>query len=195
MRIWLLWLVLITALSRTPAFAETRDLISRSYISACESCHGRYGNPEAHLIPRINAQKPHYIIMRLNQLSQAGDGRSAVAVAHANLPEKLKSEIALYFAALPATKRESRDASGVGAKIYHDGDTSRNIGRCSYCHGNDGEGDGVVPRLAGQHKAYLKIRLDLLSSLPLENGGAMHLAVHDVTPEEIDNIASYLAAQ
>jgi len=49
----------------------------------------------------------------------------------------------------------------------------------------NGEGDGPIPRVAGQHQAYLKIRLDILTGFILPDGGAMHLAVETVTPARL----------
>jgi cytochrome c553 len=183
---WLLVLIVAVNLPGV-AFAQTADVLPRSLVGNCEACNGREGNSQSHLIPRINGRRPHYIIRRLNQLGEmTGGNRSAVAVAHtANLAERLKSQLAQYFADRVPTSFEKPDPSSPGAEIYRHGISERKIAPCSTCHGMNGEGDGPIPRLAGQHQAYLKIRLDLLTGFILPDGGAMHLAVETVTPAEI----------
>ncbi|HUO02131.1 MAG TPA: c-type cytochrome [Rhizomicrobium sp.] len=191
---WLLFLAL--AFAPHPGAASARESVPQFHVGKCEECHGRDGNSGQSLVPRINGQVPHYIVRRLDQLSGSADGRHAsLSGAHGDLSPSLKSEIAQYFAARTPTEADKANASGLGAAIYRDGIPGRNVAACSYCHGTRGQGDGPIPRLAGQHKAYLRIRLDLLSGILLQGSGAMHMAIGNVTPEEIDAITSYLAAR
>jgi cytochrome c553 len=193
------WLLVLIVAINWPgvAFAQTPEVLPRSLVGNCGACHGREGNSKSHLIPRINGQRPHYIVRRLDQLGEmTGRSRSAVSVAHAaNIADRLKSQLAQYFADRVPTPAEKPYPSSRGAEIYRHGIPDRKIAPCSTCHGINGEGDGPIPRLAGQHQAYLKIRLDLLTGFILPDGGAMHLAVETVTPAEVDAITSYLAAQ
>lgn len=193
------WLLALVVAIYCPggAFAQTAEVLPRSFVSNCEACHGRDGNSRSHLIPRINGQRPHYIVRRLDQLGKkTGGSRSSVSVAHAaNMADGLKSQLAQYFADRVPTPAEKPDPSSLGAEIYRHGIPDRKIAACGACHGMNGDGDGPIPRLAGQHKAYLQIRLDMLTGFTLSGSGAMHLAVETVTPTEIDAITSYLAAQ
>ena len=177
-----------------PVNTDAKDAVPRSVVNACKACHDREGTA---LIPRINAQRPHYILRRLAQLSEmeSGGGNTPHAVLFAtNVPARWKSQVAEYFAALSATSSDGSDPSGLGSEIYHRGIPERNVAACSYCHGAHGEGDGPVPRLAGQRKAYLKMRADILSGIYLPGSGAMHFAVGAISVTEIDAITSYLAA-
>lgn len=189
---WLLVLWVGASGATGSTAADAREAVPRSAISVCEQCHGQGGHSKSGLVPRINGQRPHYILRRLEQLTDT----KAHLRAHApNLPARWDSQITDYFSALSPTPAKKSDPSRRGAEIYRYGIPARHVAACSYCHGALGEGSGPIPRLAGQHKAYLEIRLDLLSGVPLPGSGAMHLAVGNVTPAEIDAVTSYLAAQ
>ena len=180
------------------AMAAPVEVFAPPFVRACETCHGRFGNSRRSRVPRINGQIAHYIVRRLNQLGQAPapseDGPYTKAHDR-TMSDQVKAQIAAYFAEMPPTPPDYQAVSSLGVKIYFQGSPSRHIAPCAYCHGGHGEGNGPIPRLAGQHKAYLKVRLDMLSGFILPGSGAMHIAVQRLTPAEIDAVASYLAAQ
>ena len=64
---------------------------------------------------------------------------------------------------------------------------------CQYCHGQRAEGRGSVPRLASQHQDYLKSQL-LVLSLILRDSKIMHPNAEDMTEEQMNAIAEYLAS-
>jgi cytochrome c553 len=185
---WLL--TLMTSLY--PFIAHAKDATPRSAITACEACHG------SSAAPRINAQWPHYILGRLVQLGETEPDENHAPHAWLlaiNVPARWRSKIVEYFANLPPTASDGSDPSGLGAEIYRRGIPDRKVAACAYCHGPHGEGSGPIPRLAGQHKSYLEMRLDILSGFTLPGSGAMHLAVESVTPAEIDAVTAYLATK
>ncbi len=155
--------------------------------SECAGCHMREG---ASTTPRINGQTSHYIVRRLEQLSRNENTR----LAH-HVPIPFERQIADYFAQLPPPPADASLPQPGGAEIYRRGIPAKNIAACQYCHGASGEGSAAVPRIAGQRAAYLRQRLDMLSGFTLSGGGAMHMAVENVTPTEIDAIIAYLASR
>lgn len=167
------------------AFAMDSGAVQR--VGECAGCHMRNADG---VVPRINGQIPHYIVRRLDQLSQVESTR----VAH-HVPTPFKRQIADYFARLPPPPAHASPSSVLGAEIYRRGIPAKNIAACQYCHGAGGEGSGAVPRIAGQRPAYLRQRLDMLSGFTLSGSGAMHMAIENVTPTEIDAITAYLASQ
>lgn len=165
-------------------------------VSACEQCHGRGGDSFNDLIPRINGQQPLYILRRLREMTQTGfdsPPRPFAMQQAAHEPESVNTDIAHYFASRSPTLPAKGPASGLGAQIYHQGIPSRHVAACAYCHGPEGEGSGLVPRIGGQHKAYLNMWLGMRTANSLPGSGAMHLAIGKLTPAEIDAVTSYLA--
>lgn len=176
-----------------PGYAQQ---VAGATVKACEACHGPGGNSSFDLTPRLNGQRAHYIIRRMNQLAEVSGPNQLLSNAHlGKLPSKWKWQIAQYFAERPPTPSAGSAESSLGAEIYRNGIPSKQVAACRYCHGSAGQGDGPIPRLSGQHKAYLEIRLDILSGVLLPGSEVMHMAVDDITPKEVNAVTSYLAAQ
>ena len=181
-----------------PVNADAKDTAPRPVVNACKACHGREGNLPPALIPRINAQKPHYILRRLAQLSEmesGADNTPHAGLFAANVPAQRKSQVAEYFAALPASPPDGSDPSRPGAEIYRHGIPARNVAPCTFCHGVPGAEDGTILSMAGPRKAYLEISADSLGRIYLPGSGAMHFAVGAISVTEIDAISSYLSAE
>ena len=63
---------------------------------------------------------------------------------------------------------------------------------CQTCHGAHGEGNSIIPRIAGQHGDYLKKQLEAFRST-LRESDVMHANTKDMTDTEIEAVVSYLA--
>jgi cytochrome c553 len=59
-------------------------------------------------------------------------------------------------------------------------------------HGEKGEGNGPIPRLAGQHQAHLARQLEAFASMARANE-IMHENAKDLTAEQISEVTAYLA--
>lgn len=95
-----------------------------------------------------------------------------------------------------ATEQKSVTADPAkGAALYSGGDPARGITACVACHGAEGNsGIPQNPKLGGQHAAYIKKQLHEFQG-PDRNNAIMTMIAKAMTPEDIDNIAAYLAAQ
>ena len=60
------------------------------------------------------------------------------------------------------------------------------------CHGEKAEGNGPIPRLAGQHQAYLARQLEAFQSMARANE-IMHENSKDLTAQQISEVTAYLA--
>jgi len=66
---------------------------------------------------------------------------------------------------------------------------------CTTCHGDRGRSsDGRYPHLAGQHAAYLEVRLNYFRSA-VEPGNLMNAQAVHLEDEEIADLAAYFASQ
>jgi cytochrome c553 len=82
-----------------------------------------------------------------------------------------------------------------GQKIFEDGIAASNTPACSGCHGAHGEGIQQFPRLAGQHADYIVKQLMVFQRTDERPEGAiMKGIVHELTPENMKNVAAYLEA-
>ena len=111
----------------------------------------------------------------------------------AQLDDALIADLAKYFAAQTPTPPQSGGALAVeGQKIYDSGAPADGVPPCQACHGAHGEGNGVVPRIAGQHADYLKKQLEAFRSTLRENA-IMHANTTNMTDREIEAVVSFLA--
>jgi len=66
---------------------------------------------------------------------------------------------------------------------------------CTTCHGDKGQGLGAFPRLAGQHADYLVKQLLVFQRTDERpEGSIMKTVAHELTQQNIDDMASYLQA-
>ncbi len=171
--------------------------VTAKVTTVCRDCHGDKGDSISPTFPRLNGQQAEYIA---SQLKDFHDHKRADPHARAymwgmsaTLDDKLIEGLAHYYAAQPPTLPQSGGTlAAEGKNIYMTGVVAQNIPPCFACHGDHGEGKGQVPRLAGQHAAYLIAQLESFRSLLREND-IMHANTKDMTDTQIEAIVSYLA--
>jgi cytochrome c553 len=102
--------------------------------------------------------------------------------------------IAAYYASQTPVAGEPGASPEItaGKKIFTEGIPSESLPACMSCHGEKAEGNGPIPRLAGQHQAYLARHLEAFASMARANE-IMHENSKDLTPERISEVTTYLA--
>jgi cytochrome c553 len=125
-------------------------------FAQCTACHGADGGGEiSGATPRIAGQ--HYRVLAKQlvdfRLGKRWDFRMEGMADRHHLegPQDI-ADVAIYIAGLPQPGRRgvgSGELAELGSRIY--------AAECKSCHGTEAQGDADrgVPRLAGQHYAYL----------------------------------------
>lgn len=160
----------------------------------CASCHGRDGAGTSDgAVPAIAGQFVSVLVRQIIEFRY--DARHSIRVqgflSHHRLTPQDLADVAAYVSSLPP--RQPPPASGTaqtthGAALY---------GRlCTGCHGSNGEGSGGarVPRLAGQHAAYLaeQLRDAATGGRPsMEREHSSLLA--QLSVDDMSDLAEYLA--
>ena len=166
----------------------------------CSSCHGPQGRSVSPTFPRLAGQQKDYLEV---QLKAFRDHTRADPHAHtymwgmaAQLSDSTIDGLAGFYSAETAVPGSSQDAVKVaaGSKIFTEGIPDKDVPACMACHGDKAQGNGPIPRLAGQHRDYLVAQLTAFSSNQRANE-IMHETSQHLTADQIDAIASYLAAQ
>lgn len=178
--------------------AQTADSQSAAEkaTTTCQNCHGPGGNSVVATFPRLNGQQADYIGAQLRGF-RAHTRSDPHAMAYmwgmaSQLDDQMIADLAKYFAAQPPTPAQSGGAlAAEGQKIYESGAPADGVPPCQACHGAHGEGNGVVPRIAGQHADYLKKQLEAFRSTLRENA-VMHANTANMTDREIEAVVSYL---
>lgn len=173
------------------------DAAHNKIQSTCQSCHGTTGDSIVGTFPRLNGQQKDYLVKQLKAFrdhSRNDPHAQAYMWGMAStLDNAIGAEIARYFAEQKATlPARGGELAAAGEKIFRNGIESRGVPPCAACHGDHGEGNGEIPRIAGQHGEYLKAQLEAFRAL-LRNNDVMHANTKDMTDSDIEAIVSFLA--
>lgn len=165
--------------------------------TACQTCHGPIGNSVVATFPRLNGQQADYIIAELKQFHDHSrddpHARAYMWGMASQLDNSIIAAIAKYFASQkPTEPQKGGELAAQGEKIFMNGVETRDIPPCATCHGAHGDGNSVIPQIAGQHADYLKSQLEAFRTL-LRPSDVMHANTKEMTDSEIEAIVSYLA--
>lgn len=161
----------------------------------CALCHGRDGESASAVYPRLAAQHPEYI---KKQLRDFRDGRRKSDTMNQMARDLTDADIdglADWFCAKPAQARQPGDAelAAVGRYIFLRGNSYSGVAACATCHGPNGHGTHLLPRIAGQHPNYVESQLREFNKRERTNDNAvMHSIASRLTELETRAVAVYL---
>ena len=172
-------------------------------LQVCTNCHGPTGNSISPNFPNLAAQQEAYIELQLHvfknhtRVDPAGF-EYMWGLSH-NLTDKQIHELAAHFASQPlerAPVEGKPERIAAGKAIFTNGLPEQSIPACSSCHGPEGMGNATFPRIAGQHVDYLKKQLTVFQRTNQRPEGVlMKTVAHQLTKENIENVAAYLQAK
>ena len=176
------------------AQARARKIIGGS----CFLCHGSDGESASEVFPRLAAQNSDYIAKQLEQFKSGARKSTAMASMVTNLSAEDMQALGQFYASRPPHQEAAKDGplAAVGQYIYHQGNKYSGVPACATCHGKTGVGSDSLPRLAGQHAAYLEGQLKLFHKRERTNDNAvMHTVVEKMTPLEMAAVSEYLSGK
>lgn len=166
-------------------------------LAQCQGCHGVSGDSTMPEIPRLAGQSQAYLRKRLNDFRdptrQAPHATYVMWEISSRLSDARIGALAAYFSAqkpVPAQRRSARAAQG--ERLYRNG-AGPNVPACGSCHGREGEGSGLYPRLAGQHATYLALSMADFS-VQSRAGSPMNQPAMHLRDEQAAALVAYLAA-
>lgn len=168
-------------------------------IARCETCHGPGGNSASGTVPRLNGQHVEYIKRRLNELQDPTREdphatRAMGRIVHEYNTATLATVETYFSNQSPSQPSGSGARAAEGMKIFLMGAAAQNIPPCQTCHGDHAEGNGEIPRLAGQHAIYLSNQLQRLR-LSMRESPTMYHPTRAMTDAQIESIVAFLANQ
>ena len=101
-----------------------------------------------------------------------------------------------YFESRPTHAHAVADAelAQVGRFVFMRGNPYNQVPPCATCHGDAGHGTDVLPRLAGQHAAYIEEQLKKFNKRERTNDNAiMHAVASKLTELEAKAVSAYVA--
>jgi cytochrome c553 len=156
----------------------------------CKPCHGVDGNSPTPTIPSLAGQPRQFITMALYMFREGRRNNPLMAPVSAALSNTDLNDLAAYFSAqkmaLP-TRQADADVVAKGRAIT----TANN---CVACHTPTLVGQQHIPRLAGQHQAYLLEQLKAFKAgTRVEFDGTMTSAAQGLVLEDLELLSDYLA--
>ena len=167
----------------------------------CMACHGADGGGmEANGYPRLAGLDAAYLQRQLDDFANGTRSNPVMQPNASALSEDERAQLAKYYSAMPvpAHVATAPPADDAGAQLATRGDWSRGLPACVQCHAPGGVGVGAnFPPLAGQSAAYIASQLRAWQQGTRRND-PMQLMQHvaqQLTPQEIDAVAGWFAAQ
>jgi len=166
----------------------------------CSNCHGLTGSAVSPNFPNLAAQSETYLVSQLagfkSHSRQDPAGFEYMWGLSRSLSDEQIAGLAAYYSAQkpqpqPLEGDPARQAAG--QVIFEQGIAGRNVPACVSCHGPQGAGLAAFPRLAGQHADYLVKQLQVFQrSNDRPEGAIMKVVAHELTPQDIEDLAAYL---
>ena len=169
--------------------------VAEIVASRCALCHGPEGESASAVYPRLAAQHPDYIAKQLKDFRDGRRKSETMAEMAKGLQDEDIAGLAAFFAGRKAASRQPGDVdfAAVGKFIFQRGNSYSGVPACASCHGANGHGTQQLPRLAGQHPAYLEIQLKEFSKRERTNDNAvMHTVAAKLTELETRAVSIYI---
>jgi len=188
MKNFLLFLSLLAVFATGGAHAGAED--GKAKAEVCGACHGADGNSATSDYPILAGQASRYIYLQLKDYKEGRRKHAMMTPMAANLSKQDMRDLGDYFAArkLKPTRFQADGAKvALGKQVADDA-------LCPMCHLGGFSGQNEVPRVAGQHQAYVLRQLMAFKSKERTNdAGNMQSVMRNIADEDIEALSHYIA--
>jgi cytochrome c553 len=169
-----------------PAVAQSIE----EKTQVCAGCHGENGKPIDKTIPVIWGQQQGYLYIQLRDFKRNDRKNEIMQPIASTMERQDMMDIAEYFSKKPwpdlGQPRAPKDVSERALSANH------SVG-CTGCHLDHFQGDGTVPRLAGQSREYLaKTTADFRTRARGNNPGMSDLMIA-TSVDDLAALSEYLS--
>lgn len=166
----------------------------------CASCHGEAGNGTNPQVPKLAGQKAAYLYAQLWAFKHGARLSAVMESIVKPFSDHELANVSAFYAeqtAHPDPVAAGQGLASLGEQVYFAGRPS-----CAMCHEGSGMpmmgmmGGGMqnVPRLNGQHAAYILKQLDAFAS-GQRQGSVMNSVAESLSEQEREAVAEYLAGR
>ena len=168
--------------------------------TVCVGCHGPRGVSSSPIFPRLAGQPQRYLVAQLKAFrgktrgeQDAHDYMWGMATL---LEDSVIEDLARYYSSQNPAPGIPGDFKLIerGKVLFDQGESQRAIVACASCHGKMAEGNGIFPRLAGQHAAYVTRQLNVIQKR-FRDSPVMHGAIKDLDADGIKAVAEYVQSR
>jgi cytochrome c553 len=173
------------ALAQAPASATPP-----AKLDVCAACHGADGNSTNPLYPILAQQEARYLYLELKDFKEGRRKDPLMSPVAATLSQSEMLALADYFS---KQKQKTTGFKADPAKVAAGRNKADEV-LCSMCHGGDFVGQNEIPRVAGQHYAYVKKQLeDFKAKRRTNDAGNMTSVTSTLSDDDIENLAQFTA--
>jgi cytochrome c553 len=180
---------LVVALATADVRAQA-DAAVKDKAQACAPCHGPTGNSTDPQYPILAGQTARYIFLELRDFKAGRRHDPQMDPMAANLTPDDMLALADYFSKQTKTPNSFK---ADGSKVSLGAKKADEV-LCSMCHSGGFLGQNEIPRVAGQHYAYIKKQLsDFKTRKRTNDAGNMTSVASTLSEADIENLAQYIA--
>jgi len=169
-------------------------------LQTCAMCHGSTGVSISPEFPKLAGQQKDYLMTQLIDFKghQRKDPEGeAYMWGNTHLTPTQIQELSNYFSSQTPMQGQANNRLNLarGELIFKFGLPDSSVISCAACHGEKGEGNGIFPRIAGQHAHYLVAQIKVFQKTEERPHGApMKQVTHDLQDADIEAVANYIAS-
>ena len=177
-----------------PALAADLARAEEIVQGKCFICHGADGESSSPVFPRLAGQHAGYIAQQLANYKSGKRKSTAMQPMVEDLNEADFKALGAWFESRPTLihKVDDPELAQMGRLVFTRGNPHSGVAACASCHGPQGHGTEVLPRLAGQHAQYTENQLKAFASRQRDNA-IMHTIASRLTELEAKAVASYIS--
>lgn len=137
-----------------PALLEEARAKGEERAFVCKYCHGTDGNSKRDYIPNLAEQNPKYLLKQFEMFASKQRDNKIMSELAQNLSTEDRVNISLFYSSQKVKPEPALPAEQLakGKNIFQ--------ARCAACHGDNGHGAELLPRIASQPTEYLKRTLN-----------------------------------
>jgi len=166
------------------------DAALQAKLQLCAACHGPTGNSTDPQYPILAGQTARYIYLELKDYKEGRRHDPSMDPIAATLSPADMLALGDFFS---KQKQAPNGFKADGAKVAAGAKKSDEV-LCPMCHLGGFVGQNEIPRVAGQHYAYVKKQLtDFKARRRTNDAGNMTSVANTLSDDDIENLAHYTA--
>lgn len=189
--------VALAGILAVPAVAQSETVPLTERLQLCAGCHAPDGNSTIPANPKLAGLSADYLMRQLKDFKSGKRKSPVMAGIVGMVPENEFGALAGYYSEQKPAPGTSANAAlaAQGKTIYDEGIVGSAVPACSGCHNEDGSGNDVYPRLAGQHQEYVVTQLKAFKNGERDNDSKalMRAVAKRMNGQEKQAVAEYIA--
>lgn len=171
--------------------AQAQDIeAGRKKAESCVACHGPNGNSTQPAFPILAGQTARYTYLQLKDFKEGRRNEPQMEPFLAKLSREDMFDLAAFFAAQKPRPAPFKADPAKAAR----GKAKADEVLCTMCHLGGFLGQNEIPRIAGQHYAYIvKQMKDFKTARRTNDAGNMASVSKTLSDADVDHLAHYLA--